>query len=210
MAKIEKTDLPLGRRETRKRERRAAILAVAREAFLTNGYAATSMSGLLETLGGSKSTLWGYFPSKEDLFAAVLEDAAESLHSQLETTLVSEAQLEQGIRNFARAFVTTIETPDALAVWRLIVAEGERFPELGRLFYERAGSFPERILADFLKTFVGDELRDEDPNEMAATLIGLCASRIHQRLFGIAERGDKGCEATAMLSAEVFLRAYRR
>ncbi|MEO6377128.1 MAG: helix-turn-helix domain-containing protein, partial [Caulobacteraceae bacterium] len=54
--------------------RRQAILNVACEAFLAEGYAAVSMSAIAATLGGSKATLYAYFRSKAELFAAVMED----------------------------------------------------------------------------------------------------------------------------------------
>jgi TetR/AcrR family transcriptional repressor of mexJK operon len=74
----------VGRREARKLDRRKAIVDAARRAFLDDGYAATSMSGLLKTLGGSKATLWSYFRSKEELFAAVVADVTAEFRKELE------------------------------------------------------------------------------------------------------------------------------
>lgn len=199
-----------GRREARKRERRALIIAAARDAFLTSGYAGMSMSGLLQTLGGSKSTLWGYFPSKEDLFAAVLEDVAANLHAELVGIFGSEPVLDLGIRNFNRAFLATLETPDSVAIWRLIVAESGRFPELGRLFHERAAQYPERLLIEFLQRFIGNELRDEEPREMAEFLTGLCASYINRLQFDPPNAQSAGSRAVADRFTELFLRAYGR
>ena len=59
-----------GKREARKEERREAILAIAKRVFLDQGYSGASMSAISAELGGSKGTLWSYFPSKEELFAA--------------------------------------------------------------------------------------------------------------------------------------------
>ena len=52
-------------------------MAAARKAFLRDGYGQTSMSSIAADVGGSKTTLWNYFPSKEDLFAAVVDDQVE-------------------------------------------------------------------------------------------------------------------------------------
>src|ERR1700731_2894878 len=57
--------------------KRRAIIAVAREVFLAQGYAATSMSEIAARLGGSKGTLYNYFRSKEELFAAFMLDTCE-------------------------------------------------------------------------------------------------------------------------------------
>lgn len=64
-----------GKREARKEERREMILEIAKREFLDHGYSGASMSAISAELGGSKGTLWSYFPSKEDLFAAVLDHA---------------------------------------------------------------------------------------------------------------------------------------
>lgn len=197
-----------GRRDARRRERRDTIVSAAREAFLSTGYAAMSMSNLQQTLGGSKSTLWRYFPSKEALFAAVLEDAAEELHGELADILATDMSLEEGVNDFARTFIATIGTPQALALWRLVAAEGERFPELGRLFYERAGAYPEEMLAHFLQKFIAVELRDEDPREMAEVLISLCATHMQRQLFGISGDSAQARVTAARRYAEIFLRAF--
>src|ERR1700757_3560624 len=60
---------------SRSDRRRRAILDVARDVFLKEGYAAASMSGIAARLGGSKGTLYNYFRSKEELFAAFMTDA---------------------------------------------------------------------------------------------------------------------------------------
>ena len=57
----------------RDQAREAIILDVARDCFLAEGYAATSMSTIAARLGGSKGTLYNYFKNKEDLFAAVVQ-----------------------------------------------------------------------------------------------------------------------------------------
>ncbi|MFY0108264.1 TetR/AcrR family transcriptional regulator, partial [Acinetobacter baumannii] len=74
---------PPSRREARKQDRRQAILDAARTSFFEQGYDGTSMSGLLATLGGSKATLWSYFRSKEELFAAVLDEATAAHRGSL-------------------------------------------------------------------------------------------------------------------------------
>ena len=63
---------------SRGRERHARILCAATELFLRDGYAETSIDSILELSGGSKATLYSYFPTKDDLFRAVI-DAVEQV-----------------------------------------------------------------------------------------------------------------------------------
>jgi AcrR family transcriptional regulator len=56
----------------RTEEKRDEIVRIATELFEQHGYDRCSMAALSERLGGSKATLYGYFPSKEDLLRAVI------------------------------------------------------------------------------------------------------------------------------------------
>lgn len=198
------------RRELRKQDRREAIVDAARDSFLAHGYAGTSMSGLLKTLGGSKATLWGYFRSKEELFAAVVERLSASFRSELQNILGSTGGLEPGLIAFCRQFLQTISSPDAVLAWRMVVGESGRFPELGRIFYERAAGFTETTLGTYLARHVASgELRPEDPVDMAQTLIGLCTGRHnHRLLWGVEPEEPSVIDAQATRFADLFLRAY--
>src|SRR3546814_2618791 len=92
---VKKRIMKINRREERKTQRRASLLEVARRSFFEKGYAPTTMSGIAATLGGSKSTLWRYFSSKAELFAAVLDDATAEFKRELGELLLS----HQGVRN---------------------------------------------------------------------------------------------------------------
>src|SRR6202000_3232312 len=54
--------------------KRETILSIALQVFLEEGYAAASMSTIAARVGGSKGTLYNYFRSKAELFAAVIRD----------------------------------------------------------------------------------------------------------------------------------------
>ena len=197
------------RRELRKQDRRDAIVEAARDSFLEHGYAGTSMSGLLKTLGGSKATLWGYFRSKEDLFAAVIDRVSGSLLADLQGILVSATSLEAGLLGFCRRFLYTIGSPEGVAAWRMVVAESGRFPELGRIFYDHAAGYTEAALSAYLARHVTTgALRPEDPVIMAQTLISLCAGRHNRLLWGVEEDDGTVIDTYATRFVDVFLRAY--
>ena len=203
-------ELPTTRRELRKLDRRQAIVDAARASFLEHGYAGTSMSGLLKSLGGSKATLWSYFRSKEELFAAVIEDVSAAFRSELEDVLTSTGQLETGLVEFCRSFMRKIASPDALATWRLVMAESGRFPEVGRIFHERAASHTQAALGAFLARHIASgELRAEDPLRMAEMLTSLCVSRHTRLLWGIEPSDPATRDADAVRFVQWFLRTFR-
>ncbi|WP_347303434.1 TetR/AcrR family transcriptional regulator [Croceibacterium sp. TMG7-5b_MA50] len=193
----------------RQQERRDAIVAAARRSFLDKGYAATSMSGLLDSVGGSKATLWGYFRSKEELFAAVIEDLTASFRQQIETDLLTPGVMEETLVQFCRSFVRRLTCPDGVATWRLIMAESNRFPEVGRIFYQEAAGRIERVLASYLQQQIDSgRLRDEGALDMARLLMGMHKAGLNRRLWGVEPADGTDAEAEARKFVGYFLRLF--
>lgn len=208
MIKTEKS--AASRRELNRQYRRDAIIELARASFLENGYAGTTMSALALKLGGSKQTLWSYFRSKEELFAAVIEHVTISFQSELSEVLTGSEDLQQGLLDLCRRFLRRLASDDAVAAWRLVAGESGRFPEVGRIFYERAVRMTEITVAHFLSRFIASgELRDDGVEHMAELLLGLCASRQNKRLWGVDMSHGASLEDDARKYSAMFLRVYR-
>jgi TetR/AcrR family transcriptional repressor of mexJK operon len=201
----------LSRREERRDERRDAILDVARACFLAEGYAATSMSTIAARLGGSKGTLYNYFRSKEELFAAVMERQCSRLQEVLfDVSSVGEAPRER-LTHYARNFLDLLLAPMPMAVHRLVVAEGERFPELGRVFYEAGPKVvTDRIGAYLAELMDQGALRRADPLVAAQHFKDLTISGVHQpRLWGIiGDPTPEEMDAQVERAVDTFMRAY--
>lgn len=199
----------LTKREIRKQDRRQSIIDAARQSFLEEGYAATSMSGLLKTIGGSKATLWGYFRSKEELFAAVIEDVTMAYRAEIESELTPAGDLEPTLRSFCQRFMQTTSSPEALATWRLVVAESGRFPEVGQIFYDRAVQHIRRALRKFLEHHIAEgNLRPADPQNMADMLASLCAGQQTHILWGISPPDGDEFQHRASEYVTYFLRCF--
>lgn len=130
--------------------RRSAILTVAGRTFLRHGYADTSMDCIAAEVGGSKTTLYRYFPSKAALFAAYVEEVGASACAALAAVDPEGKEPTDVLKETARAYLDLILSPSALAVTRLVMAETGRFPEVGRIFHERAIQRTERQIASLL------------------------------------------------------------
>jgi AcrR family transcriptional regulator len=192
--------------------RRAAILEVAREVFTEEGYAATSMSSIAARLGGSKATLYKYFPSKEDLFSACLEDLIVSTADEMLPPAPNSDDLEKTLAGFCRKVTTAMVSPPLLALFRLVVAESPRFPELGRTYYEKAIVAGHHRVAGFLQSCIDKGLiRRIDPMVGAAQLIALCGCSSHFRTLTDPAEPPSQAELTAEAdaAAATFLAAFR-
>lgn len=202
---------PLGRREARKLDRREAIVEVAIDHFLQHGYAAATMSEIAAAIGGSKATLWSYFPSKEALFEAVLDRVTTMFRQQMIALLDPGADLEAVLRGFCRRFIEKVTSPRSVALYRLIIAEAGRFPEVGAIFYQRGPDTTLRFLAEFIELGMArGALRPGDPRQAATILIAQSMSGCHQQLlFGrIAQADPDEIDADADAAVDLLLRAY--
>lgn len=192
-------------------DRRGAFIAAAREAFFSHGYGATSMSAIAAQVGGSKTTLWTYFPSKQELFAAVLDDLVERYGRALDVPLNPEGDLEEELRRFAQALLETLHSQPIVDMHRLTIGEAGRFPELGRMMFERGQARGKARLATFFaKAMRLGKLRDGDPALAARQFAGLLQTDSAQlRLLGLSD-----APAEAEMAAEIdralgtFLRAW--
>ena len=198
--------------QNKRDERRDAIIDVARACFLADGYAATSMSTIAARVGGSKGTLYNYFRSKEELFAAVMDRQCVVLGETLFDAAGDGDELQDRLGQFVRGFLETLLSADSLALYRVVVGEAERFPELGRTFYE---SGP-RILLARIAAYLGEQmaqgrLRRADPQTAAEQLKDLALSGLHQkRLWNvIAAPSPQAVDAQVATAVDTFLRAYR-
>jgi AcrR family transcriptional regulator len=199
------------RREARREARRETILDVAAQYFLEHGYAGTTMSGIAATLGGSKGTLWNYFPSKELLFAAVIDRVTEAFRAQLSLILNPRDEIETALRRFCREFIRKVTSPEAIALHRLVVGEANRFPEMGRIFYERAPRQTQQLLAAFLADAMErGQIRRLDPLVAARHLTAMCMLGNHQqRLMGVVEEVlAESIDAEVDGAMQTFMRAY--
>jgi AcrR family transcriptional regulator len=181
---IEMNKPTVGKREERRLERRQTILAVAKQSFLEDGYAGTTMSAISAKLGGSKGTLWNHFASKEELFAAFLDEVTLVFRNELMSVLEPTRELRPALETFARRFIEKISMPESIQMYRLVVGESGRSPEVGRMFYERAPGVVEAFLTRFLADHArAGHLQTDDPARAARLLMTLCTGGDHQRML---------------------------
>lgn len=116
--------------------KRLAILSGATRMFLAHGYRNVSMEKIAQAAPVSKATLYKHFDSKNDLLGAVISDLCESLLQTMTQITTESNDVENDLTKIATSAVDLIFAEDALAIYRLVVAESPDFPELGQLFYQ--------------------------------------------------------------------------
>src|SRR5690606_27828391 len=115
--------------------KRAAIIAAATDLFTRSGYGAVSMDAIAAKAGVSKRTVYSHFPGKDVLFAAVMTRHCGVVAGDA-WTMDPEIEPRQMLIDRGRRFLRLITARESVALFRTVTAEAERFPELGRAFFE--------------------------------------------------------------------------
>ncbi len=196
---------------TKSEEKRETIVAVAAEVFREVGFSGASMSEICARVGGSKATLYNYFPSKEELFFEVMfrstEAEFEATHRALDPL---SDDIAASLRRFGEKFLAFIYSDKVLSVRRLIIAESGR-SDLGRLCHERGPKRSQAMMMNFLASAMAQgKLRPADPRVAALHLRGLLeAELLDCVLFHIDRPEEAGTIASIVSRAvDTFMIAY--
>ena len=195
----------------RGRARLAKILEAATELFLEVGYEQASIDAILVQSGGSKSTLYAYFPTKQDLFRSVIDNVVDNGDVGAALDICGNAR--GVLTEFAVRRQRVVLSPRHRAVLGLVVAERERFPDLAQIYWERGPHKSQRLLATYLEALKHREiLAIDDAEEAAEFFVGMLFQHWHQSLFYV--RMPSPSEALIRARAERavarFWAAYRR
>lgn len=130
------TDTP-PKRERRKQARPGELLEAALALFVEKGFAATRVEEVAARAGVSKGTLFLYFPSKEELFKAVVrENTGRVLAEGLRDVAGFTGSSADLVREAMRRWWTQYGGTPAAGLTKLMVSESANFPDLARYFQQ--------------------------------------------------------------------------
>ena len=173
--------------QVRKGRKFDQVLDGARVVFLRDGFEGASVDDIAREAGVSKATLYSYFPDKRLLF---LEVASDQCCRQAEDALVT-MDLTQPprivLRLVAERFLEFIFSEMGQRIFRICVAEADRFPELGQQFYQSGPMTMRAALTSYLEqSRARGELQIADLDLAADQFAELCKADLWPRLiFGI-------------------------
>jgi TetR/AcrR family transcriptional regulator, mexJK operon transcriptional repressor len=197
-----------GQEPGRKALKRQRILDAALQVFAQEGYAGTSMDAIAAAAGVSKPTLYTYFGAKEQLFEAMMASGRDIM---LEPFAHATQDLVADLHAFAWRYADIVMDPQYLSLARLIIAEAQRFPAIGRA-YQQAG--PDRVLAGIMAYFVrqrtAGRLAFADAELAAQDFWALILSAPRNRALHMPDAIPASAEIARSLhnGLAVFLKAY--
>lgn len=192
--------------------KRDAIVEMAGQVFLESGYERASMGQIAERVGGSKGTLYSYFPSKEALFVEVMLKAGEREFAPVIAMLQpGAADLGAMLRRWGEALLGIMCKPAFVAARRVIASEAGQ-SDIGKRFHERGPKVGEAMMQAFLSAEMqAGRLRDADPQLAAVQLMALLeAETMHRLMLGVLTQLSRAeIKRIADRAVTTFLVAYK-
>jgi TetR/AcrR family transcriptional repressor of mexJK operon len=201
--------------ETRSARKDREIIEAATAAFVSSGYDGTSMEEIATKAKVSKQTVYKHFTDKETLFGEVVRSTANRANDVIElvATLLSDAEsVDRALGQLARSLIATLMDEELLKLRRLIIANADRMPQLGRDWYEKGF---ERMLATMAECFqkLTDRglMQTRDHHLAASHFFGMLLwIPMNEAMFtgNSGPRSKAELEQHADASTEAFLIAY--
>jgi len=189
------------------------VVEGARSVFMADGYEGASVDAIARLAGVSKATLYSYFPDKRLLFTEVARREcrrqAEEAVAAIDMSGPPAIVLHQAGRHMLRFFLSDF----GQRVFRICVAEADRFPELGCQFYESGPKIVEETLSGYFDLAIGrGELDVPDKRLAAHQFAELCKADLFPRLiFGVQARfSDDETERVVAGAVAMFMARYGR
>ncbi|MEJ3656671.1 TetR/AcrR family transcriptional regulator [Actinomycetes bacterium KLBMP 9759] len=197
--------------------KRQAIIDAAADVFQQNGYLGATTDEVATRASVSKQTLYKHFPDKQRLYAETILDTTvrvvDGLSSAAASTLDGTDDVRGALRELARSYIRSLLRPEVLKLRRLVIAEADRFPEVGRAWFDRGFDQALVVLGAALQRLAERGLlRDlDDPTLAAYQFAGLV---MYQPMNQVMFAGTDALPPSAQLdriadsAVEVFLRTY--
>ncbi|CAI8752566.1 MULTISPECIES: TetR/AcrR family transcriptional regulator [Pseudomonas] len=191
--------------------KREAIIQAAIAEFRANGFEITSMDKIAATAGVSKRTVYNHFPSKEELFAEILNQLWARISAEQSVTYNRDQPLREQLRQMLQAKVQLMADENFLTLARVAIAATIHSPERAQNMIERMGEREEGLTVWIRAAQADGRLKPVDPEFAAHQVQGLL------KTFGFWPQMSMGRAAldvdmqntVAESALEMFLACYQ-
>ncbi|WP_422776253.1 TetR/AcrR family transcriptional regulator [Pseudomonas mediterranea] len=153
--------------------KREAILQAAIAEFRSSGFEITSMDKIAATAGVSKRTVYNHFPSKEELFAEILNRLWNSITAEQEMAYNPLEPLREQLRQLLQAKLQLLSEENFLDLARIAIAATIHSPERAQDMVSRMGQREEGLTTWIRQAQVDGRLKPVEPEFAAQQMHGL-------------------------------------
>ena len=193
------------------RERREQIISAAMSLFAASGFKGTTTRQIAQRAGISEAMVYRYFPTKEDLYAAIITRAAGQLHDDASLVEFISRQDDAGL---LRALATDMleRHQQDTSFLRLLYYSALEGHFLSEMFFQMRVRAKIATLADYIGQRIKDgAFREVDPTLAAMSFLGMVVQHvIGQELFGLKRLYPCPPEAAVETMVGLFLSGLRK
>ena len=193
------------------------IMQAATALFVAKGYDGTSMDEIAARAGVSKQTIYKHFSDKDRLFTEIVlatTGQVDHVVGLVLGTLNDADDLVEDLGKLGRQFLEALMDEELLQIRRLVIANADRMPSLGRDWYQHGFERVLAALASCFRTLADKELLQIDDADLAANHFSgmLLWIPLNEAMFTGNKKPRTKAELDRLADAAVraFLAAYRR
>ncbi len=193
--------------------KRRQILSAARQVFGELGFERASVDLIASRAGVSKATVYNHFEDKKALFVASVVEECDEMCEGLQRCLGrATGDLEVSLQRVGEQLMAVYLSPVVTDLYRHVIAEASRFPDIGRMVFERGTmQLTDAVAAYLARWSERGLLQIEDARSAASQFIALCQGELAARSrFGLLEYPvDDQVRDSVKRAVRTFLRAVR-
>lgn len=193
-------------------QKRQAVLTAAVKHFLAVGYGHTTLEIVAKDAGVSTATVYKHFATKSDLFGGIMAQVWQA--ERVSTSPIPiDLSPQVALMQIGQEYADLLNSPNIRPLFRLVIAEVTRFPELGKELYLRGKAPFLKRLEDYLSQQVEIGVL-EIPDLAIATrqFLGMINDVIFWPHFLIIdlEQSEQETQKIIISATDTFLARYKR
>ncbi|MDF5728458.1 MAG: TetR/AcrR family transcriptional regulator [Rhizonema sp. PD38] len=193
--------------------RNEAILEAATAVFLEQGFARASTDEIARRAGASKQTIYSLYPSKAELFAALIKRRSEKLVEPVASAILcDDAPAREVLSRYGLQVLRANLSEDGQRLQRLLVAEAPVFSDLVNVFWQNGPGWGRELVKQYLESLVQRQVLLIENTDIAADhfmsiVFGWPMLRSSFQLSSLFQT-DEALAEWVRSAVDVFLRAH--
>ncbi|MFH6837608.1 TetR/AcrR family transcriptional regulator [Providencia sp. 2024EL-00732] len=203
---------PLVAKTPKGKRRNQALITAAADIFLQYGFEGATLDMIIERAGGSRSTLYKNFGDKEGLFAAVVAAMIDDIFIEPNEKAPKLDTIEMVLSFYGSRFLLNVLKPQSIGLYRLILGEYNRFPEISQAFFEQGPVKSYRSLTQKLSQLPDVKVDETTLLSISSRFLEMLKADVFITTFCVADLkpSDEFIEQQITLSVDIIASYIRK
>lgn len=187
------------------------ILDAAQKLFYNLGFDETSLAMIINDAGGSRRSIYNEFGNKHGLLMAVIQRQVKN-QTEILTSINRDLEAKEALNQVCFKFVVGMLSPELMSLFRLVVQQVVKFPELGEMIYKNGPMTGILPLVDYLTWLTEQKvLKIENCHFSAQMLMEMAKGPLHTRslLLPDNQASEEEISYQVTKAVDIFLHAHR-